>query len=107
MFKLINFIHPLNKLISNVMPATGLKKCVRGQQRAEKARNSEMIQLGEHLATNVLWAKAHLKRTVSKWKSDLLSDESKFDKLDTVSSGLKRRETFQRVISVQFKSQHL
>ncbi len=67
MFKLINFIHPLNKLISNVMPATGLKKFVRGQQWAEKARNSEMIQLGEHLATNVLWAKAHLKRTVSKW----------------------------------------
>ncbi len=26
---------------------------------------------------------------------------------DAVSSGLKRRETFQRVISVQFKSQHL
>ncbi len=26
---------------------------------------------------------------------------------DTVSSGLKRRETFQRVISIQFKSQHL
>ncbi len=27
----------------------------------------------------VLWAKAHLKRTVSKWKSVLWSDESKFD----------------------------
>ncbi len=27
--------------------------------------------------------------------------------MDAVSSGLKRRETFQRVISVQFKSQHL
>ncbi len=26
---------------------------------------------------------------------------------DAVSSGLKRRETFQRAISVQFKSQHL
>ncbi len=26
---------------------------------------------------------------------------------DTVSSGLKRRETFQRVISIQFKSQHI
>ncbi len=25
---------------------------------------------------------------------------------DAVSSGLKRRETFQRVISIQFKSQH-
>ncbi len=27
----------------------------------------------------VYWAKAHLKRTVSKWKSVLWSDESKFD----------------------------
>ncbi len=27
--------------------------------------------------------------------------------MDVVSSGLKRRDTFQRVISVQFKSQHL
>ncbi len=58
----------------------------------------------------VLWAKAHLKWTVSKWKSVLWSDESKFDIveiMDAVSSGLKRRETFQCVISVQFKSQHL
>ncbi len=29
--------------------------------------------------SRVLWAKAHLKWTVSKWKSVLLSDESKFD----------------------------
>ncbi len=28
---------------------------------------------------HVLWAKAHLKWTVSKWKSVLWSDESKFD----------------------------
>ncbi len=28
---------------------------------------------------HVLWAKAHLKLTVSKWKSVLWSDESKFD----------------------------
>ncbi len=66
----------------------------------------------------VLWAKAHLKWTVSKWKSVLWSDESKFDILvgrrvlrdtdtEAVSSGLKRRETFQRVISVQLKNQHL
>ncbi len=39
----------------------------------------------------VLWAKAHLKWTVSKWKNVLWSDE----------------EIFQRVISIQFKSQHL
>ncbi len=44
--------YPLNELISNLMPATGLKKVGTGQQRAEKARNFEKIQLGEHLATN-------------------------------------------------------
>ncbi len=52
MFKLRNF-----KLLStkwahlNLMPATGLKKAGTGQQRAEKARYLENIQLGEHLAT--------------------------------------------------------
>ncbi len=55
----------------------------------------------------VLWSKAHLNRTVSKWKSVLWSDEFLLEITDAVSSGLKRRETFQRVISVQFKSQHL
>ncbi len=60
---------------------------------------------------SVLWAKAHLKWTVSKWKSVLWSDESKFGIL-VGNHGrrvlrLKRRETFQHVISVQFKSQHL
>ncbi len=44
--------YPLNELISNWMPATGLKKVARGQQRAEKARHFEKFQLGEHLATN-------------------------------------------------------
>ncbi len=44
--------YPLNEHISNLMPATGLKKVCTGQQRAEKARNVEKIQLGEHLATN-------------------------------------------------------
>ncbi len=34
-----------------------------------------MVQKRHH----VLWAKAHLKWTVSKWKSVLWSDESKFD----------------------------
>ncbi len=34
------------------MPAAGLKKLAQGQQRAEKARHFEKIQLGEHLATN-------------------------------------------------------
>ncbi len=44
--------YPLNDLISNLIPATGLKKLVRGQQRDEKARNLEKMQLGEHQATN-------------------------------------------------------
>ncbi len=44
--------YPLNELVSNLMPATGLKKVGTGQQRAENARNLEIIQLGEHIATN-------------------------------------------------------
>ncbi len=44
--------YPLNKLISNLMPATGLKKVGTGGNKAEKARHLEKIQLGEHLATN-------------------------------------------------------
>ncbi len=59
----------------------------------------------------VLWAKAHLKWTVSKWKSVLWSDESKFDIL-VGNHGFhviraKEEEDLQRVISVQFKSHHL
>ncbi len=34
------------------MPATGLKKVGTGATKAEKARNFEKIQMGEHLATN-------------------------------------------------------
>ncbi len=33
--------YPLNELISNLMPATGLKNVERGQQRAENARHFE------------------------------------------------------------------
>ncbi len=59
----------------------------------------------------VLWAKAHLKLTFSKWKSVLWSDKSKFD-IHVGNHGYrvlmaKEGETFQRVISAQFKSQHL
>ncbi len=56
----------------------------------------------------VLWAKARLKWTVSKWKSVLWSDESKFDILVGNHRRrvlrLKRRETFQRVNSVSSKA---
>ncbi len=41
--------YPLNDLIKNLMPATGLKKVVTG---TVEARHFENIQLGEHLATN-------------------------------------------------------
>ncbi len=44
--------YPLNELISNLMPATSLKKVGTVQQRAEKARHFKKIQLGEHRATN-------------------------------------------------------
>ncbi len=37
------------------------------------------MQKGRYMRHCVLWAKAHLKWTVSKWKSVLWSDESKFD----------------------------
>ncbi len=54
----------------------------------------------------VLWAKAPLKWTVSNWKSVLWSDESKFD-IPVGNHGIKRDKEEGRVISVQFKSQHL
>ncbi len=60
---------------------------------------------------HVLWVKAHLKWTISKWKSVLWSDESKFDILvgnhRLCVLRAKEEETFQRVIRLQFKSQHL
>ncbi len=59
----------------------------------------------------VLWAKAHLKWTVSKWKMFYGQTSPNLTFLleitDAVSSGLKRKETFHRVISIQFESQHL
>ncbi len=62
-----------------------------------------MVQKRRH----VLWTKAHLRLTVSKWKSVLWSDKSKFDIL-VGNHGCRfgGRETFQRVISVQVKIQH-
>ncbi len=57
--------------------------------------------------TNSLCVCTHL---ANKADSDSDSDSDLtflLEIMDAVSSGLKRRETFQRVISVQFKSQHL
>ncbi len=44
--------YPLNEQISNVMPATGLKKVGTEARKGWKARHFEKIQLGEHLSTN-------------------------------------------------------
>ncbi len=44
--------YPLNELISNLMPATGLKKVGTGATKGWKSKKFEKIQLGEHLATN-------------------------------------------------------
>ncbi len=44
--------YTLNELISNLMPVISIKNLTRRQQRFEKARHFEKIQLGEHLATN-------------------------------------------------------
>ncbi len=56
------------------MPATGLKKVGTGQQRAEKVRNFEKIQLGEHLATNyVNW---HQVCYMISYKRDVLERQS-------------------------------
>ncbi len=56
------------------MPATGLKKVGTGEQRGEKARNFEKIQLGEHLATNyVNW---HQVCNMISYKRDVLERQS-------------------------------
>ncbi len=59
----------------------------------------------------VLWAKAHLNGLFQRGKVfyGQTSPNLTFllEIMDAVSSRLKRRETFQRVISIQFKSQHL
>ncbi len=47
----ILYFYTLNELISNWC-LLQVSKSGTGQQRAEKARHFEKIQLGEHLATN-------------------------------------------------------
>ncbi len=48
-------------------------------QMPSKALSCKKEAICEHGLWAILWAKAHLKWTVSKWKSVLWSDESKFD----------------------------
>ncbi len=52
-WEIVHF-YSLNELVSNLVPTTGLKKLRPLQQRAEKSRYFENIQLGEHLATNYI-----------------------------------------------------
>ncbi len=54
----------------------------------------------------VFWAKAHLKVEVFYGQTSA-NLTFLLEITDAVSSGLKSRDTFQRVISIQFKSQHL
>ncbi len=65
-----------------------------------------MVQKHRH----VLWHKAHLKWTVSKWKSVLWSDESKFD-IHVGNHGRRVRRAKEEgrssSLSWVFKSQHL
>ncbi len=83
-------------------------RCQLKLYHAKRKPYVNMVQKRHH----VLWTKAHLKLTVSKRESVLWSDKSKFDILvgnhgRRVKHWLKWRETFLRVISVQFKSQIL
>ncbi len=84
-----------------------IRRCRLKLYRSKKKPYLNMIQKRRRF----LWAKAHLKWTVAKWKTVLWSDESKFEVFlenwDAMSSGLKRTRTTQVVISAQFRSLHL
>ncbi len=59
-----------------ILPETTVgKRCQLKLYHAKRKPYVNMVQK----CRRVLWAKAHLKWTVSKWKSVLWSDESKFD----------------------------
>ncbi len=79
-------------------------RCQLKPYHAKRKPYVNMVQKRHH----VLWAKAHLK-----WTGNVFYGQTSpnltflLEITDAVSSMLKRRETFQRVISVQFKSQHL
>ncbi len=74
-------------------------RCQLKLYQAKRKPYVNMVQKRHH----VLWAKPHLKWTVSKWKSVLWSDEFKFEILvgnhGRRAYGLKKRETFQRFSS--------
>ncbi len=46
--------YPLNEVISNLMPATGLKEVCMGAIKGKKAIHCEKVQLGEHIANKLI-----------------------------------------------------
>ncbi len=63
------------KPLSENTICSAICRCQLKLYHAKRKPYVNMVQKHRH----VLWAKAHLKWTVSKWKSVLWSDESKFD----------------------------
>ncbi len=84
-----------------------IRRCRLKLYRSKKKPYLNMIQKRRRF----LWAKAHLKWTVAKWKTVLWSDESKFEvlfgKLGRHVIQTKTTRTTQVVISAQFRSLHL
>ncbi len=62
-----------------ILPETTIHRAIcRCQLKPYHANRKPYVNMVQKCLC-VLWTKAHLKWTVSKWKSDLWSDESKFD----------------------------
>ncbi len=86
---------------------SAIRCCQLKLYRSKKKPYLNMIQKRRRF----LWAKAHLKWTVAKWKTVLWSDESKFEvlfgKLGRHVIRTKEDKDNQVVISAQFRSLHL
>ncbi len=84
-----------------------IRRCRLKLYRSKKKPYLNMIQKRRRF----LWAKAHLKWTVAKWKlfCGQTNQNLKFflENWEAMSSGLKRTMTTQVVISAQFRSLHL
>ncbi len=103
-------------ILPGILPETTVGKHIcraicRCQLKLYHAKRTPYVNMVQK-RRRVLWAKAHLKWTVSKRKSVLWSDESKFHILvgdHGRCALLKGVRPFmkERVISIQFKSQHL
>ncbi len=85
-----------------------IRRCRLKLYRSKKKPYLNMIQKRRRF----LWAKAHLKWTVAKWKKLFCGQTNQnlkffLENWDAMSSGLKRTRTTQVVISAQFRSLHL